>query len=100
MLDYRNKGEAKITSHKGMLIDYTTKDTIPICLHGEPILKSSEYLGSILESTCSVDREVDGRLQKAGTACVSDISCNLSIATMQGTGMPITGGVSASLWYS
>lgn len=24
MLDYRNKGEAKITSHKGMLIDYTT----------------------------------------------------------------------------
>ena len=42
---------------------------VPICVNGEQIEEvcSFEYLGSILESTCSVDREVDSRLQKAGT---------------------------------
>ena len=49
------------------------------------------------------DREVDSRLQKAGTVyqmCRRKVfrSHNLRIATMQGMGIPITGGVSPSLW--
>ena len=54
---------------KFMPVGNLSEDTIPICLNGEPIgeVCSFEYLGSILESTCSVDREVDSRLQKAGT---------------------------------
>ena len=73
---------------KLMPVGNLSEDTIPICLNGEPIegVCSFEYLGSILESTCSVDREVDSRVQKAGTVyqmwrhkvCRSR---NLSIAT-------------------
>ena len=43
--------------------------SIPTRVNGEPIEEvcSFEYLGSILGSTCSVDREGKSELQKAGT---------------------------------
>ena len=73
---------------KLMPVGNLSEDTIPICLNGEPIEEvcSFEYLGSILELTCSVDREVDSRLQKAGTVYQMwrhkvFRSRNLSIAT-------------------
>ena len=52
-----------------MPVGNLSEDTIPICLNGEQIKEvcSFEYLGSILESTCSVNREVHSRLQKVGT---------------------------------
>ena len=60
---------------KLMPVGNLSEDTIPICLNSEQIEEvcSFEYLGSIPESTCSVDREVDNRLQKVGAACVSDM---------------------------
>ena len=73
---------------KLMPVGNLSDDTIPICLNGEKIEKVCrfKYLGSILESTCSVDREVDSRLQKAGTVYQMwrhkvFRSRNLSIAT-------------------
>ena len=53
------KWEVKINCSKTKLmpVGNLSEDTIPICLNSEPIEEvfSFEYLGSILESTCSVD---------------------------------------------
>ena len=59
-----NSGKTKVMN-VGSILDNVT----PICPNGQQIedVANFEYLGSILEPTASVDKEVDSRLQKAET---------------------------------
>ena len=91
---------------KLMPVGKLSEDTLPICLNNEEIQEvcNFEYLGSILESTCSVDREVDSRQQKVGTVYQmwrhkAFRSRKLSIATKVQVFQSMVHDVGLSLWW-